>query len=401
MSIMVLNSGSSSLKFKIFEEGTLDEEAAGVIERIGLPSATIRYRTRYLTTEYKKYIPDHETGLIEALSLLTDENSGLLKDISGITAVGHRVLHGGDRFTKSVLIDNDVIGAIEECIPFGPLHNPANLLGIRACLDMLPGVPQTAVFDTAFHATVPVYANTFAIPYEYSEKYKIHKFGFHGTSHRYVALKAAEMTGREDLRIISCHLGNGCSMAAVKGGVSLDTTMGLTPLDGLMMGTRSGSVDPSVLQLLCDRESLSIDGVIKMLNNQSGLFGVSGVSGDFRHVMEASESGNKRARLALEMFNYRIRTTIGAYSAVLGGVDAIAFTGGIGENSCVCRTEVLSGLEYLGIKLDKESNENNIGGQRFINSEDSKVFVMVIPANEELMIAMDTDELTRDLTTKQ
>lgn len=401
MSILVLNSGSSSLKFKLFDIASLKEIASGRAERIGMTEGTLVYYNGRNKTVINKDFPTHELALEEALSLFTDSQVGVMDSIRQISAVGHRVLHGADRFSESVLINENVVAAIEDCIPLGPLHNPANLMGITACMDELPCVPQVAVFDTAFHASIPDYAHTYPIPHELTKKYHIRKYGFHGTSHRYAALAAAQMCEDESLRLICCHLGNGSSVAAISAGRCIDTSMGLTPLDGLEMGTRSGSIDPSVIQYLCKAENLSLDEFLNILNTKSGLLGVSGVSSDYRHTEAAADGGNERALLALSIFNYRVRTTIGAYAAALEGVDGIIFTGGIGENSHRCRSAVLGGLEYLGAQLDEKLNEQPSSEKRFIQSASSKVKIMVIPADEELMIALDTFELTKDLITKR
>lgn len=396
MIVLVVNCGSSSLKYQLLNMDNQSVMASGVAERIGIDNGILTHKLNGEKIVINQDMKTHKDAVDLVLSFLVDPKYAVIGSMSEINAVGHRVLHGGSKYSESVLINDDVLAAIEECIPLGPLHNPANLIGINACSQALPGVPQVAVFDTAFHQTMPDYAYTYPIPYEYVEKHKIRKYGFHGTSHRYVALRAAEMMGTKDMKLITCHLGNGSSIAAVLNGKCVETSMGLTPLDGLEMGTRSGTVDPAVVKFLCDKEGLTVDEVDTILNKKSGVLGVSGVSSDFRDLEAAAEEGNKRAQLALDIFYYRVRTTIGQYAAAMDGVDAILFTAGVGENSAITRKRVLEGLTFLGITLDEEANSVR-GEEIFINGADSKVKVMVVPTNEELMIALDTVELTKDL----
>ena len=323
-----------------------------------------------------------------------DEKNGVIGSMKEIDAVGHRVVHGGEKFAKSVVITDEVMAAIEECNPLAPLHNPANIIGIKACQQLMPGVPMVAVFDTAFHQTMPPVAYTYAIPYEYYEKDKVRRYGFHGTSHKYVSQRAADMLGKpiEQLKLISCHLGNGSSVTAIDGGKSVDTSMGFTPLAGLPMGTRSGDIDAGILEYLMNKYGMDITEMLTILNKKSGVMGVSGVSSDFRDLEEAFEQGNERAGLAVDMFNYGVKKLIGAYAAAMGGVDAIIFTAGVGENSASQRMAIASGLEFMGVKMDEDANKVR-GEERVISAPDSKVTVLLIPTNEELMIAMDTEAL--------
>ncbi|MBE6037981.1 MAG: acetate kinase [Anaerofustis stercorihominis] len=398
MKILVVNCGSSSLKYQLIDMDTQDVLASGLAERIGMTG--IGQLTHKPTGKEKVYseqpFPDHQVAIELVLKRLVDPVCGVITSMEEIDAVGHRVLHGGMKCTESAIINDYVLAAIEECVPLGPLHNPANLIGIRACEAILPGVPQVAVFDTAFHQTMPDYAYLYPIPYEYFEKHQLRKYGFHGTSHRYVTMRAQEMLGTDKFKLVTCHLGNGASCAAVLDGKVMDTSMGLTPLDGLCMGTRSGTVDPAVVKFLCDKEGYTVDEVDTILNKKSGILGVSGVSNDFRDVEKAMNEGNDRARLALDIFYYRVRMTIGQYAAALGGLDAILFTAGVGENSAYARTRILEGLEFLGIEIDETENAKR-GEELFINTPDSKVKVMVVPTNEELMIALDTKELVEKL----
>ncbi len=396
MIVLVVNCGSSSLKYQLINMGDQSVMASGVAERIGIDNGILTHKVNGEKIVINQDMSTHKDAVDMVLNFLVDPKYAVLKSMDEINAVGHRVLHGGSKYSESVLINQDVLDAIEECIPLGPLHNPANLIGINACTEALPGVPQVAVFDTAFHQTMPDYAYTYPIPYEYVEKHKIRKYGFHGTSHRYVSMRAAEMMGTSEMKLITCHLGNGSSIAAVLNGKCVDTSMGLTPLDGLEMGTRSGTIDPAVVKFLCDKEGLTVDEVDTILNKKSGVLGVSGVSSDFRDLETAADEGNLRAKLALDIFYYRVRTTIGAYVAAMDGVDAIVFTAGVGENSAVTRKIVLEGLTYLGTTLNEEANSIR-GEEVFINGDDSKVKVMVIPTNEELMIALDTVALTKDI----
>ncbi|MBO4360613.1 MAG: acetate kinase [Eubacteriaceae bacterium] len=396
MIVLVVNCGSSSMKYQLIDMSDEHVMVSGVAERITFDHGVITHKLNGEKIVIEKDMATHKDAVDLLMEFLVDPKYHIISSMSDIDAVGHRVLHGGSKYSESVVVDDAVLKAIEECTPLGPLHNPANLMGINACAAALPGVPQVAVFDTAFHQTMPAYASTYPIPYEYVEKHKIRKYGFHGTSHRYVTLKAAEMMGTKEFKLVTCHLGNGASCAAVLNGKCVDTSMGLTPLDGLEMGTRCGTVDPAVVKFLCDKEGLTVDEVDDILNKKSGVLGVSGVSNDFRDVEEAMNNGNERARLAMQIFYYRVRTTIGQYAAAMDGVDAIVFTAGVGENSASARTAICKDLTYLGVKIDEELNSKR-GEAMFINTPDSKVKVMVIPTNEELMIALDTVALTKDL----
>ena len=392
MKILVINSGSSSTKYQLFD---MDKEivmAKGGIQRIGIDNSFLKHETyEGKETRIDRDIPDHAAGIKLLIDVLLDEEYGVISDIDEIDAVGHRVLHGGEKFTESVIINDEVEKTIEEYCDLGPLHNPHNLTGIRVCKKLLPGKPQVAVFDTSFHTTMPPKAYLYALPYEYYEKYKVKRYGFHGTSHRYVSRRCAQLMNRpyEELKIISCHLGNGASIAAVANGKCVDTSMGLTPLEGLVMGTRCGDIDPAIIKFIMEKEGISIEEMDKIMNKKSGLLGISGISNDSRDVSEAAKNGNKRAQLALELFDYRVVKYIGAYVAAMGGVDAIVFTAGIGENQWETRDNIIEQLGFLGIKLDKEANKVR-GEEKEISTPDSTVKVFVIPTNEELMIARDT-----------
>lgn len=395
MKVLVINAGSSSLKYQLIDMTTESPLAIGLCERIGITDSIItqkRFDGKKLekTTDF----PNHKVAMEEVVKSLTDPEFGVIKDMGEINAVGHRVVHGGEKFTSSALIDADVEKSIEECFDLAPLHNPPNMMGIKACQELMPGVPMVAVFDTAFHMTIPKYAYMYALPYEVYEKYGIRKYGFHGTSHMYVSRRAIDMLGKpaEETKIITCHLGNGSSITAVKGGKSVETTMGFTPLEGVCMGTRCGSIDPAVVPFIMEKENLSTREIDTLMNKKSGVLGVSGVSNDFRDLDEAASKGNERADLALEIFAYKIKKVIGEYSAALDGPDAIVFTAGIGENSASIRKRILSGLENFGVKIDEEKNK--IRGQEIdIAAPDSKIRVFVIPTNEELTIARDTKEI--------
>ena len=398
MKILVINAGSSSLKYQFMDSDTHEVYAKGLCERIGIDGRlTHRVPSRDIKKEFDIPMPSHGEAIQSVLDALTSPEHGVVKDVSEIDAVGHRVLHGGMAFTASCIIDDACIAAIEECIPLGPLHNPANLMGIRACQAIMPTTPQVAVFDTAFHMTMPEKAYTYAIPYEYYEKDMVRRYGFHGTSHRYVSARAAAMLGREgdpELKVITCHLGNGSSLAAVKGGKCQDTTMGLGPLAGFAMGTRSGDIDATILEYLMGRYGYDIKEMLNILNKKSGVLGISGVSSDFRDLETAAKEGNHRAQLALDVFEYQVRKFIGSYAAAMGGVDAIVFTAGVGENSASMRQGIVSGLEYMGVKMDPEAN-NVRGKEAVISAPDSKVKILLIPTDEELMIAQDTAELVK------
>jgi acetate kinase len=392
MKIFVINCGSSSLKYKLFDMRDEDVLAEGIIERIGIENSFLKYETKEGTDiKIEHKIPTHKEGIELLIDTLLSDEYGVLNDMDEIKAVGHRVAHGGEKFAKSSLIDSEVMKEIEDISDLAPLHNPANLMGIEVCKELMPETPQVAVFDTAFHQTMPEKAYTYAIPHEYYEKYGVRRYGFHGTSHGYVANRAAKIMDKkiEDLNIITCHLGNGASMAAVKKGKSVDTSMGFTPLEGLVMGTRCGDIDPAIIPFIMDKEDLEASEMDSVLNKESGLYGVSGVSSDMRDIEEAAEEGNNQARVALDIFNYRVKKYIGAYSAAMGGVDAVIFTAGIGENAIETRKEILEGLEYMGIKVDKKANDIR-GKEQIITTADSRVKAMVIPTNEELVIAKDT-----------
>jgi len=396
MKILVINAGSSSLKYQLFDMDTEAVLAKGLCERIGLDGHLKHSPLTGGKQVFEKDIamPTHAEAMQAVLDLLVSEEYGVLGSVNEIDAVGHRVLHGGMEFTESCLVNDACIDAIKRCIPLGPLHNPANLMGIQACQAVMKGTPQVAVFDTAFHMTMPPKAYMYAVPYEYYEKYQIRRYGFHGTSHRYVSGRAIQMLGgRKGLKIVCCHLGNGSSLSAVVDGKCVDTTMGLTPLAGVPMGTRSGDVDPAVLQFVVNKEGISIDEMLNILNKKSGVLALSGVSSDFRDLDAAASEGNKRAQLALDKFNYEVRKAIGAYAAAMGGIDAIVFTAGIGENSPVLRENIVAGLEYMGAKIDPEKNKVR-GVEADVSAEDSRVRILIIPTNEELMIARDTKEIT-------
>lgn len=392
MKILVINCGSSSLKYQLIDMDHEVVAAKGLVERIGIEGSKLTQkvegREKYIV---EKTMNNHQDAIKEVLDALVDEKNGVISNLSEISAVGHRVVHGGEKYAESVLIDDSVMNALDECVKLAPLHNPPNITGIKACRNLMPNVPMVAVFDTAFHQTMPQEAFVYALPYEYYEKYGIRRYGFHGTSHKYVSSVAAEMMGKDikDLKIITCHLGNGASLTAVKGGKSVDTSMGFTPLEGLVMGTRCGDVDPAVITFLMKQLNMSSSEVDSVMNKQSGILGVSGVSSDFRDVEEAANSGDKKAQLALNIFYYRVRKYIGSYAAAMGGVDCIVFTAGLGENSPETREAVCEGLEFLGVKIDKSKN-NFRGRKEDISAADAKVKVLVIPTDEELMIARDT-----------
>ena len=396
MNILVINCGSSSLKYQLINSETEGVLAKVLCERIGI-DGMLTYQPEGGEKEKSEIaMPTHTEAINAVLAALTNEKSGVIKSLSEVGAVGHRVVHGGEKFTSSCLINDESMKAIEECNDLAPLHNPANLIGIRACQELMPGVPMVAVFDTAFHQTMPDVAYTYGIPYEYYEKYKVRRYGFHGTSHSYVSKRTAEIVGKpyDQMKIIVCHLGNGASISAVNCGKSVDTSMGLTPLEGLVMGTRSGDLDPAIIDFVGKKEGLSLDEMNEVLNKKSGMLGISGVSSDGRDLEAAAETGNKRAQLALDVFDYRVIKYIGAYAAAMNGVDAIAFTAGIGENNIKMRKDVCSSLTYLGVKLDEEKN-NVRGEERIISADDSKVQVLLVPTNEELAIARETLALVK------
>ena len=399
MNVLVINAGSSSLKYQLMDPDTGIVLAKGLCERIGI-DGKFTYKPQVEGKKTLKAVdvamPTHSEAIQAVLNALVDRENGVIGSMKEIDAVGHRVVHGGEAFNQSVRITDEVMKAIEDCIPLAPLHNPANITGIRACEKVMPGVPMVAVFDTAFHQTMPAKAFTYALPYEYYKNDKVRRYGFHGTSHKYVASRAAAMLGKpaEELKIITCHLGNGSSVTAVDGGRSVDTSMGFTPLAGLPMGTRSGDLDAGILQYLMNKYQLNIDEMLNILNKKSGVQGVSGVSSDFRDLEDAAKKGNEQAALAVDMFNYGVKKLIGAYAAAMGGVDAIVFTAGVGENSVGQRLDIASGLEFMGVKMDAAAN-NCRGREAVISAADSKVKVLLIPTDEELMIARDTAALCK------
>ncbi len=396
MKVLVINAGSSSLKYQLLDTDTQAVLAKGLCERIGIDGKFTYKAPGKETIDAKDVaMPTHSEAIQAVLDALVDPANGVVGSMKEIQAVGHRVVHGGETFASSVKIDGKVMSALEECIPLAPLHNPANITGIKACSAVMgPDVPQVAVFDTAFHQTMPPVAYTYALPYEYYEKDKVRRYGFHGTSHKYVTQRAADMLGKpiESLKLISCHLGNGSSIAAVFHGKSVDTSMGFTPLAGLPMGTRSGDLDAGILEFLMNKYGMDIKEMLNVLNKKSGVQGVSGVSSDFRDLGSAAEQGNARAALALDMFSYGVKKYIGAYAAAMGGVDAIIFTAGVGENDAQQRLSIAGHLEFMGVKMDADAN-NVRGKEAIISAIDSKVKVLLIPTNEELMIALDTAEL--------
>jgi len=401
MIILVLNCGSSSLKYQVLDMKSADDYtlmAKGLVERIGMGEGDITHKpSGKEKVEIHKDIPDHTVGISSVLELLTDSKSGVLKSLNDIDAVGHRVAHGGETFKSSVKVDTAVIAGIEANCELAPLHNPANLLGIKAVETLMPGTPQVAVFDTSFHQTMPDYAYMYAVPYEYYEKYRLRRYGFHGTSHKFVAAKACEFLGldMENSRIITCHLGNGSSITAIHNGKSVDTSMGFTPLEGVEMGTRCGNIDPGAVLYIQEKEHLDTAGINKVLNKQSGLIGISGISSDNRDIQTAAAQGEPRARLAAEMLYHSVRKYIGAYSAVMGGVDVIVFTGGIGENDWRVRGQIMKSFGYLGVEFDEEANRSSAGEDALLTAPSSKVKVVVLTTNEELVIARDTMALAK------
>ena len=395
MKILVINAGSSSLKYQFMESDGGEVFAKGLCERIGIDGRLTHKVPGREDVVREIPMPTHNEAIQSVLDIMVDPQYGVIASTDEIAAVGHRVLHGGAAFTESCIIDDACIAAIEKCIPLGPLHNPANLMGIRACQKIMPNTPQVAVFDTAFHMTMPSKAYIYAIPYEYYENDDVRRYGFHGTSHRYVSGRINELLGNpEHSRVISCHLGNGSSLAAIVDGKVVDTSMGLGPLAGFPMGTRCGDIDATILEYLMGRYGYDIKEMLNILNKKSGVLGISGVSSDFRDLDNAAAEGNERAQLALDKFIYEVRKYIGAYATAMGGVDAILFTAGIGENSIDLREKICTGLEYMGIKMDHDKN-NVRGKEALVSADDSKVKIYVIPTNEELMIAMDTAALCK------
>ena len=395
MKVLGINAGSSSLKYQLMDTDTRTVLAKGLCERIGIDGRlTHKVPAKDLKLELEIAMPTHAEAIQSVLDALTSAEHGVIRNMSEIDAVGHRVVHGGEKFAASARIDADVMAALEECIPLAPLHNPANITGIKACQAVMPSTPMVAVFDTAFHQTMPARSYIYALPYEYYEKDKVRRYGFHGTSHRYVSARAAALLGKpiEELKIITCHLGNGSSVSAIDGGRSVDTSMGFTPLAGVPMGTRSGDLDAGILEYLMNKYGMDIKEMLNVLNKKSGVLGISGVSSDFRDLEEAAKAGNDRAQLALDSFQYSVKKLVGAYAAAMGGVDAIVFTAGVGENDAVTRMAIASGLEFMGVKMDAEAN-NTRGHEAVVSAADSKVKVLLIPTDEELMIAMDTAEI--------
>ncbi|MBQ2897602.1 MAG: acetate kinase [Clostridia bacterium] len=398
MKILVINAGSSSLKYQLIDMDTNNVMAKGLCERIGIEGSLLTHQAGGEKYPISIEMKDHSDAINAVINALISKEHGVIADMSEISAVGHRVVHGGEEFSGSVIITEAVKNALEACIELAPLHNPPNLTGIAACEKAMPGVPQVAVFDTAFHQSMPASSYLYPLPYEYYEKYKVRRYGFHGTSHKYVTQRAASMLGKkaEELKIITCHLGNGSSITAVNGGKSMDTTMGFTPLAGTLMGTRCGDIDPAIVTYIINKEGKSAEEVDSIMNKKSGIYGVSGVSSDFRDVAAAAADGNKRAEVGLKMFYYEIKKFIGAYAAAMNGVDAIVFTAGIGENDKTLRKEVTSGLSFLGVEIDDE--KNSVRGEEIdISASDAKVKTLVIPTNEELMIALDTKEIVENL----
>ena len=392
MNVLVINCGSSSLKFQLINSDSEQVLAKGLCERIGIDGSLTYQPAGGEKVKSDKAMPTHTEAIQFVIDALTDDKTGVVKDLKEIGAVGHRVVHGGEKFAKSVVITDEVMKAIEECNDLAPLHNPANLIGINACQELMPGTPMVAVFDTAFHQTMPAKAYMYGLPYEYYDKYKVRRYGFHGTSHSFVSKRAAELVGKpyDAVKTIVCHLGNGASICAVENGESVDTSMGLTPLEGLVMGTRSGDIDPAILEFIAKKEDLDIAGLMTMLNKKSGVFGLSNnLSSDFRDLTSAAKSGNEIAATTVDVFCYRVAKYVGSYAAAMNGVDVIAFTAGIGENASLVREKVMEYLGYLGVAIDKEANDSH-GEEVKISTPDSKVDVFVIPTNEELAIARET-----------
>ena len=393
MKILVVNCGSSSLKFQLIDSETEEVAASGLCERIGLDGALI-YKVNGDKIKQEIDLPDHEVAIKKVLDTLLDKEIGVLTSLDEIGAIGHRMVHGGEKFSSSVIINEEIIKQIETCNDLAPLHNPANLLGVRACQEVMPGVPNVVVFDTAFHQTMPSKAYLYALPKEYYEKYGVRRYGFHGTSHSFVSKRLAELAGLDinNSRMIICHIGSGASISAIKDGKSVDTSMGMTPLEGLMMGTRSGDMDPAIIEFICQKENITVQEMTTILNKKSGALGLSGLSNDYRDLVEAAQGGNQDAINALEVMVYRVIKYIGAYYMALGGVDAIALTAGVGENNLELRAKIVEGLAAIGIKLDVEANAVR-GDERKISTDDSAAQVWVVPTNEELAIARETARL--------
>lgn len=397
MNVLVINCGSSSLKFQLINSESEEVLAKGLCERIGIDGSLTYQPAGGEKVKTAKDMPTHTEAIQFVIDALTDSQTGVVKSLDEIGAVGHRLVHGGEKFASSVIITDEVKSAVEDCNDLAPLHNPANLIGVNACEKLMPNTPMVAVFDTAFHQTMPEKAYMYGLPYAYYDKYKVRRYGFHGTSHSFVSKRAAEILGKpyDATKTIVCHLGNGASVCAVLNGKSVDTSMGLTPLEGLVMGTRSGDIDPAILEFIAKKEHLDIEGLMKVLNKDSGVYGLSnGLSSDFRDLCAASEDGNEQAKVALEVFAYRVAKYVGSYAAAMNGVDNIVFTAGIGENDGAIREEVCSYLQFLGIEINKEANATR-GEEVIISTPDSKVTVLVIPTNEELAIARETVELVK------
>ena len=397
MKILVINCGSSSLKYQLIDMENEKSLSTGLVERIGIEGSKLTQkvegREKYVLTVPMK---NHKDAIAHVIDTLLDEVQGVIKSSDEIGAVGHRVVHGGEKYSTSVIIDDEVMKDLEEFSVLAPLHNPPNIIGINACKELMPDTTMVAVFDTAFHQTMPEKAFLYGLPYELYKENHIRKYGFHGTSHKYVSQRAAEMLGKDlkDLKLITCHLGNGASVSAVRGGVSVDTSMGFTPLEGLLMGTRCGDIDPAIIPYLMDVKGYSYDEVNNIMNKKSGVLGLSGVSSDFRDIEDAAAEGNERAKLALDVFHYRVKKYIGYFMAAMNGVDAVIFTAGLGENAVETREEIISDLEWFGIELDREKNKVR-GKEKIVSTDDSKVKIIVIPTNEELMIARDTLSLVK------
>ncbi|MCK9290560.1 MAG: acetate kinase [Bacteroidales bacterium] len=403
MKIIVLNCGSSSIKYQLFDMPSRKVLAKGLVDKIGLKGASISHkRDDDVQVKLEGEILDHQSGIEFLLGILVSQKYGSLKSLEDIDAVGHRVVHAGEKFSGSVYITDEVVDALEECVELAPLHNPPNLKGIYAMQELLPKIPQVGVFDTAFHQTMPPHAYLYGIPYSLYETYKIRRYGFHGTSHKYVSARACEILGVDikDQKIITCHLGNGASMAAINGGISVDTSMGMTPIEGLIMGTRSGDLDIGALLYIADKEETSIPHTNTLVNKFSGMLGISGVSSDMRDIAAAAENGNERAAIALQMYHYRVRKYIGAYAAAMGGLDMIVFTGGIGENDTLTRTKSVQELEFLGVKINVEKSLASRGKEEILSTDDSKVKVLVVPTDEELMIASDTYDICEHIVSQ-
>ena len=399
MEVLVINCGSSSLKFQLIDSDSEKVLAKGICERIGIKGSVITYQPTGGEKEVSNIdMPTHHEAIDAVIKALTNKETGVINDMSEVKAVGHRVVHGGEYFSKATLVDDDVIKKIEECNYLAPLHNPANIIGIKACMKLMPDTPNVVVFDTAFHQTMPEKAYMYGLPYEYYEKYKVRRYGFHGTSHSFVSKRAAEVMGKsyDEVKTIVCHLGNGSSVSAVLNGKCVDTSMGLTPLEGLVMGTRSGDIDPAIMEFIAKKENLDIEGVMEVLNKKSGVFGISGgLSSDFRDLTDAMNAGDKKAKIAMDVFSYRVAKYIGSYAAAMNGVDDIVFTAGIGENDDYVREEVCKYLGYLGVDFDSEANAGLRGKEAELTKEGSKVKVFVIPTNEELAIARETLALVK------